>query len=259
MLRNVTTAFAAAVRALFTNWRTLALFVVVYAVLLTALYFFFTTPLARVWQVGLNFALALLAPALFFALQAMAVSYAQEGGARLIAAAQQFWKLTIVSVPVIIVAWLFGLLIGSVRDRLTEHQEKLGVALYGLWCVVLYVALPLIAAHVWIAAVRAGLGPAFKGYGRSIVRALSPRSLLTYAVGMIFFVAIPYALIVLRTPAKNPWVDMTLLGLRLALALLFMLVGWVITLGALSRLKSKAEAATASALPAPPTPALNQS
>jgi hypothetical protein len=81
MLKNVTIALAAAVRAFFSNWRLTAAFVVVYAGLLAALYYFFTTPLARLWQVGLNFVLALVAPAFFFLLQAMGVSYAQEGAA----------------------------------------------------------------------------------------------------------------------------------------------------------------------------------
>jgi hypothetical protein len=120
-------------------------------------------------------------------------------------------------------------------------------------------ALPLVAVHSWLAASRGGVGQVFKGIGRVIARALAPRSALIYAVGLIVFAVIPYFLIVPRTPAKNPWVDMTLLGARLALALLFILVGWVVTLGALSRLKADGAQAVTEARPAPDstTPALN--
>lgn len=264
MVKNVIAALVNAARALFTNWRTLASFVLVYAGLLASLYYFFTLSEARLWQVGVSLLLALVAPALFFAWQAMAVSYAQEGGARLVVAARQFWKLLVVSLPILVVAWLFSFAIGKAGQAMSQHGDgwptgAKGTALSGLWGLVMYVALPLVAAHVWIAAVRTGIGPTFKGYGRSVVRAFSPRSILTYVVGMIFFIAIPYALIVPRVPMKNAWADLILLGARLALALAFIFVGWVVTLGALSRLKFESlSQVSAPPMTSPKAPALPQ-
>jgi hypothetical protein len=269
MLKNVTTALAAAGRAFFSNWRLMAAFVVVYAGLLAALYYFFTTPLARLWQVGLNFVLALVAPALFFLLQAMGVSYAQEGaaaGATLARAARLCLKLVAASVPVLLLALLFGYGLGWVGEKMAGHGGgwpvgAKGTLLSAVWYLLMCFALPLVAVHSWLAASRGGVGQVFKGIGRVIARALAPRSALIYAVGLVVFAVIPYFLIVPRTPAKNPWVDMTLLGVRLALALLLILVGWVVTLGALSRLKADgAQAAAEPARPTQPTaPALNQS
>ncbi|MBL8207873.1 MAG: hypothetical protein JNM09_26805, partial [Blastocatellia bacterium] len=36
-----------------------------------------------------------------------------------------------------------------------------------------------------------------------------------------------------------PWIDLTLLGVRIALALLSALIGWIVTVGAMSLLQSK--------------------
>jgi hypothetical protein len=268
MLRNVTHALAAAARALFSNWSLLAAFTALYAALLASLYYFFTTPLARLWQVGANFVLALAATVFFFTLQAMGVSYAQEGaaaGATLARAARQCGKLLVASLPALLLALLFGFGLSWAGGKVAGHaggwpDGAKGAALSAVWYLVMCFALPLVAIHSWVAATRAGLGHFFKNIGRTAASALAPRSVLIYALGLIVFAVIPYFLIVPRTPAKNPWVDMTLLGVRLTLALVFVLVGWVVTLGALSRLKSDAAQAPSTAAPSnAPAPAMSQS
>jgi hypothetical protein len=268
MLKQVTHALAAAARALFSNWRMLAAFTALYAALLASLYYFFTTPLARLWQVGVNFVLALAATVLFFTLQAAGISYAQEGaaaGTTLARAVRQCGKLLVASLPVLLLALLFGFGLSWVGGKVAGHaggwpDGAKGTALSAIWYLVMCFALPLIAIHSWVAASRVGFGQFFKSVGRTAARALAPRSVLVYALGLIVFAVIPYFLIAPRTPAKNPWVDMTLLGVRLTLALLFILVGWVVTLGALSRLKPDAAQAPSAAAPnSSAAPALNQS
>ena len=60
--------------------------------------------------------------------------------------------------------------------------------------------------------------------------------MLVYAIGFVFFGVLPYFLLFSRTQASSMWLDVGLLFCRLSLAVLLSLVGWVITLGALTSL-----------------------
>ena len=66
MLTETFSSIVTAVRRVFANWRALLLVAIVYVALLVALYFFVAVREASVAQVVLTFALALLAPILFF-------------------------------------------------------------------------------------------------------------------------------------------------------------------------------------------------
>ena len=89
---------------------------------------------------------------------------------------------------------------------------------------------PFAAIQLWIATTREGLGAALKGIGRAVARAFAPRSVLIYAVGLLIFGVTPYFLIFTRMPVSNWWVEVGLLAARLALALIFVLFGWVMQL-----------------------------
>jgi hypothetical protein len=102
---------------------------------------------------------------------------------------------------------------------------------YLLFCLIL----PLAAIHLWIAAARDGLVQSFKRSPRILARAFAPRSVVIYVIGFIFFAVLPYFLVVTRTPVTNAWLDAGLLVGRLALAALFSLTGWVVTVGALAQ------------------------
>ena len=101
---------------------------------------------------------------------------------------------------------------------------------YLLFCLVL----PLAAIHLWIGTARNGLKQTFRGSLRILALAFAPQSVVTYLMGFLIFAVIPYLLIVPRTPVSSAWwLDAGLLGVRLLLAVLFSLVGWVVTMGAL--------------------------
>jgi hypothetical protein len=100
---------------------------------------------------------------------------------------------------------------------------------YLLFCLIL----PLAAIHLWIGTARDGLKQTLKQSPRILARAFAPRSVLIYAIGFVFFAVVPYFLIVTKTPVSNAWLDAGLLVLRLLLAVLFSLIGWVVTVGAL--------------------------
>ena len=96
--------------------------------------------------------------------------------------------------------------------------------------------LPLASIHLWVEAANNGLKKAFRTSARTIAHAFAPRSFLTYAIGFVVFAIIPYFLVTRRTPITRPWLDVSLFGARLGLAALLSLIGWVVTVGALTRL-----------------------
>lgn len=262
MLKNVLNALSSAARAFIGNWRTLAIIVVVYLALLGSLYYFFVTPLARIWQVAITLMLAIITPVVFFALQTLGVNYALEGittGAMLGGVWKKLWKLMVASLPVLLIAILAQLAFSAVGKAMNASggewpEGTKGNVLSGIWYLVMCFVLPLFAIQLWIAASQTSLAQTFKSIVRTFARTFSPQSILTYAIGFIFFAVIPYFLIVQRTPIKRPWLDLTMLGARIALALIFMLFGWIVTLGALSRLKpGRAEIASDKVEHAPPS------
>ena len=125
---------------------------------------------------------------------------------------------------------------------------------WSLRLLLLGVVLPLVAAHLWLAAARAGLGAALRQFHRLVARALSPRSVFIYAVGMIVFALVPYFLITKSTSVGAGWLEVSLFSARIGLALLLMLFGWVTTLTALAR-TFYGDAPAAVAVSTPPAPA----
>ena len=78
MLTETFRSIAQAARAVFRNWKAMLLIAIVYAALLAVVYFFVIVKEATFLQVTLTFASAIVAPFLFFLLQAMIASDATE-------------------------------------------------------------------------------------------------------------------------------------------------------------------------------------
>ncbi len=260
MIRNIINAITTATRALFGNWNTAAIFVLLYAAFVFAVYLFFTTPEARLWQVALTILLLLVIPILFFVLQTMGVEYVNDErkfSELLARAGREFWKPLLLSLPVLAVTWLviWGLnkldysLTTGIREAANaagtdaaykageERIKTLALTMTVVSALLLYFLVPLFSIHLWIAAVRDGIRHTLKGILRVLVRAFAPRSVLTYLLGFVVFGVLPYYIITMRTPIKSPWLDLTVLGGRIALALLVALIGWVVTVGALAILQ----------------------
>lgn len=259
-----------AARRLFGNWRALLVLLFLYAALLASLYFFIAVREARLWQVLLTFLLAALAPTLFFIIQAIGIRYvdtAMKTKDLLRWSVSTFWKLLVVTLPLLLLAWLVAYLFGKFQVDASAAISEAGragtgaagaarpparsaaevfswkeVILTTLRSLILYLILPLIAIHLWIAVTREGLGDAFRNIRSVLARALSPSSVLVYALGFLFFGVIPYLLITVNFYwGSTAWREISLLGGRLLLASLFILFGWIITLGALSIVNSKGE------------------
>src|SRR4026208_1204593 len=71
-------AMFSAVRLLFKSWRVLFVLLLLWAGLLTAVYLFASTREATISQLVLTLVVIIAAPALFFVLQALSISYAEE-------------------------------------------------------------------------------------------------------------------------------------------------------------------------------------
>jgi hypothetical protein len=256
MIKTVFSAFSSSTRSLLSFWRALIIFVLLYAATLGAVYLFFAGRETTTAQLLLNFGLALAVPVLFFVLQTMAVRFTHtQGHAKtlLVGALRDFWKLLLISLPMIAVIGVVVYLLAQIKvgpeqtgvvpppprgavTRATPPLEWEAVAVVALQYLLLCLVLPLSLIHLWIVTARDGLKAGIKGIVRALGRALAPRSVLIYVIGFVFFAALPYFLLFSKTQASSTWLDVGLLGGRLLFAVLLSLIGWLITLGALVQL-----------------------
>lgn len=265
MLTETFSSIVTAVRKVFANWRALLLVAIVYVALLVALYFFVAVREASVAQVVLTFALAVLAPILFFMLQAMIANgfSAEPVTAGLVAkrSLTGFWKFIVITLPLIALAILIVYLLAKYQSHLAAVPDSAtqphpmaasrshetarapinwkGAALSTIRYLALGLVLPLAAIHLWLATARDGLMAAIRRIGQLLARAFAPQSVLIYVVGFLIFAVAPYFLLFRTTPNKHAWLELVLLGIRVAAVFALTLLGWVITVKAIALLTSK--------------------
>jgi hypothetical protein len=217
-------AMFSAARLLFKNRRALALMLAAYTGLLTAIFLFVSTREATIPQLILTMVVAIAAPALFFVLQTVSVSY--TNGSPSSGLIKNSLKLIVVSVPVIALTVLavYGL------SKVNSYVTLVTATGYLLASVVA----PLLAIQLWIAASSGELRGLLKGLRRVAARAFAPQSVFVYVCGFLIFAVAPYLLITLTVPAANAWLEFMLLMLRLSVSGLLIVFGWVMTVGALS-------------------------
>lgn len=250
MIKDVFHSIGAAARKLFTNWGALLISLSLYATLLGAAYLFFNIREATNLQVALNVILPVVAVALFSLIQAIGLSYVRIGvgaGYLLKRALKDCWKILLASLPLILLAWLIIYLFGKADQTYFSASLRAGskarewgsIALHATQIFLLHGLLPLIAIHLWIVTVREGMAPAFKGFGRSVARALAPRSLLIYALICAVFGAIVYFLLFNKVTFKTEWTELWAVGIKTALALLMVFIGWLLTLGSIAEMTAR--------------------
>lgn len=278
MIKEALAALGGSARDLFRNWRVLLLLALLYALLLASVYFFFQTGVANAWQLVVTAVTALAAPLLLLLLEAGAANAALPGAtaARVARRApRDLLKVLLLALPVVALALLFVYLLDKLPGWLPKIEEAPSASVVSgvvearpnplhwqdaltssLWLLLLGVALPLVAAHLWLSAAREGLGATLKGLHRVVGRAFAPRSVLVYALGLVVFGLTPYFVVYTRTAFSNGSAELFIFGLRLALAFGLTLTGWLITLGALARVTpplAQAPAASEPAAAPPPT------
>lgn len=270
MLTETFRSIAAATRNLFRNWQALLLIAIVYASLLAVLYFFVWVKEATYAQVTLTFASAVAVPLLFFVLQAMIASGGatatetagvpqsdrQTAGSLLKRSLSNFWKLILITLPLIGLAILIAYLLGKAQNHWGQPPATPLGTLHPMgstntlrsqpieWRVALFstirylafgLVLPLLAIHLWLATVREGLGSAIRRIAALLSRAFGAQSVLIYIVGFIIFAVVPYFLLFKTTQTKHAWLELLLLIARLAIVFATTLFGWTITVRALGQ------------------------
>ena len=293
MLTETFHSITGAARNVFTSWRSMLLIGAVYASLLAVLYLFVSIKEATLAQVTLTFAFAVAVPLLFFILQAMiasgaagfvgarhAVPLPQSETANDAALAEHvtpgfvlkrslasFWKLILITLPLIALAVLIAYLLAKAQNRFganlanvaTTSSQRLEEVMNrrtpaprpidwrtALFSTLRYLSLglilPLAAIHLWLATVRDGLGAAIRRIAALLARAFSPQSVLIYIVGFLIFAVAPYFLLFRTTQTKHAWLELSFLVVRLIIVYALTLFGWTITVRALAEARPSGRA-----------------
>ena len=227
------TAILSAARALLRNRRALLLMIAAYAGLLLAIYLFVSTREATISQLILTLVAVVSAPALFFVLQAVSVSYADNLTSR--GLIKKTLKLIAVSVPVLVLTLLtvYGL------SKIETHPTIVTAVRYLLLAVIT----PLLAIQLWIAGSNTSLRDFVKHLRKVLSSTFAPQSMFVYACGFLIFAIVPYYLLQGKISIERPWLELSLLILRLSVSALLILIGWVTTVGAISILTRPSYAA----------------
>ena len=250
--------FGAIVRT-FANPGALLVFAIIYAMLLVASYLFISIREATIWQVLVTYALMILIPVGFFILQSSIVNRVLDQKFRWRVILIDAVKFLAVMIPVLLLTWLLYYLLNKIAARYPAPVVQVPpppvnkaappattpplhwptLLFTTLRFVLLSVAFPLATIHLWIAVAGGGLfpdgaKPFFKRMGSALARAFSSDSVLIYGLGLIVFFVLPYVVLIPTFKISGNKTEFAVFGLRLLLAFLFSLVGWVSTLTALT-------------------------
>ena len=279
MIMTTIKQFVEAARALLTNPRALAILATLYALLLATLAGFVKIREATLWQVAVTLLSLVLIPLEFFVLQAAILLHARTQKFHWAQIVRDAIKLAVVTIPIVLLGFLVSYLLNkwqahylAAEPLLTLPSAKAPPAPRPLhWPTVLFatvrllllgVALPLAAIKLWIEVtaqdVRTALGGGFKTVlqrvGNALARACEFDSVLTYALGLIIFVLVPYAILFVRIPANGTKTDFAVFIARLLLVFLFTLIGWIVALATLTKIETST-AVPVSAIPDAPAEA----
>ncbi|HYU99946.1 MAG TPA: hypothetical protein VE977_14055 [Pyrinomonadaceae bacterium] len=275
MLTETFHSIVTAARNVFRNWPSTLLMAAVYASLLALLYLLVAIREATLPQVILTFLFAVAAPLLFFILQTMIASgntrqTAKEdtgeteqltAGSLLKRSLTSFWKLILISLPLIILGILIAYLLGRAQNYFGQNINEPAISTthpmsstanapparpinwrVALFSTIRYLSfglvLPLAAIHLWLATVRDGLGGAVGKIVTLLSRAFAPQSVLIYIAGFLVFAVAPYFLLFKTTQSKHAWLELSFLVARLVVVFALTLFGWTITVRALGRFSS---------------------
>ena len=259
----------------FTNIGALIVFAIVYLLLLVASYFFISTREATVGQVFVTYALMIVIPALFFIYQAAIIDRVRDGKFRWRAIGLDAVRFFLATIPLLLIAWLLYYLLNKLAVRYPAPAISLlpqtqgppkpaplhwpSLIFASLKFVVLGVALPLAAIHLWVEVASCNLRESLRGgakfilsrLGRRFACAFGSESMLIYALGLVFFFVLPYTVLFVPFIPKGNKTDFAVFILRLLLTYIFSLIGWVVTVSALARVNPEPAPAAAVAIAQP--------
>jgi len=251
--------FLNTIKTTITNVGALLIFAIIYAILLATFFRFIWIREATLWQVLFTYAFMILIPAEFFIFQAAIIDRVRDQKFRWRAIMIDAVKFFVATIPILLLGWLLYYLLNKIALRFPApavpllpvtqgppkaqplHWPSLLFATFRF--VLLGVALPLAAIHVWIAIAGGELRSLFAGgakaflkrIGSAVARAFASESVLIYALGLIIFFVLPYFVLVPTFNIKGNKTEFLVFVLRLVLAYLFSFFGWVVTVGALTK------------------------
>jgi hypothetical protein len=253
--------FFETIRLILAKPTALAILAALYAVLLASLYGFISIREATLWQVSLTMLLLVLIPLEFFVLQAAILQHARIQKFHWGQILRDAIKLAVVTIPIILLGFLIQYLLNKWQAHYLAPEPPLilpgakpPAPLPVHWPSVLFatarllllgVVLPLVTIHLWIETVArdvrssfsGGVKPVFQRIGNALARAFQSDSVLTYALGLIVFVLVPYAVLFMRIPIKGNKTEFAVFILRLLLVYLFTLMGWIVTVNTLTKIE----------------------
>ena len=251
-------------RTVLTNPRALAIFAILYAVLLVTLYGFISVREATVWQVVVTMFFLVLIPAEFFVLQSAILQQSRGPGFQWGQIIRDAIKLAVVTIPIILLGYGLFILLNRWQARfpapvvaslpISPGPAKapplhLPTLLFStLRFLLLGLVLPLVTMHLWIevathdvrTSVGGGAQVVLKRIGNVFARALAFDSVLVYVLGLLVFVLVPYAILFVPIPVKGTKTDFAVFLARLLLVYIFTLIGWIVTVSALARTTAEA-------------------
>jgi len=266
-------------RATLTNLRALAIFAIPYALLLVTLYGFSATREATIWQVIITLGGFVVVPAEFFILQAAIVGHARDQRFHWRAILIDALKLLAITIPILIIGYVLFILLNKWQLRFPAPKAAITfpptppkaqtlhwpTLLFGsIRFLLLGIALPLATIHLWIeiagpdlrTSLSGGTKTILKRLGGVLTRAFASESVLIYALGLIVFILIPYAILFLPIPVKGTKTDFAVFILRLLLAFIFTLIGWIVTVATLAKARAEiSPVVSAKTVPAAPAEA----
>src|SRR5437660_10942735 len=265
-------------RAVLRQARALASFAGLYALLLVTFYIFIATREATVWQVLITYAFLVLIPAEFFVLQSAVLKLARERKFLCPQIVRGAIKLFVATIHIVLIALVFWALLDKFQLHYPAPKAALAESLRGApkpqplhWPTVIFatirflvfaVALPLATIHLWIRVSAGDIRTLFSGgaeatvkrIGRWLARAFASDSVLAYALGAILFALIPYAVLFIKISPKGTKTDFAVFIAQLLIAFCFSLIGWIVTVTALSKVNTQTSIADVPQR-APSTPA----
>ena len=251
--------FFSTIKTTLTNLPALAVFALLYALLLATFLKFIWTREATVWQVFITYSFMVLIPAEFFVYQAAIIDRVRDQKFRWAAILTDAIKFLVITIPILLIAWLLYYLLNKIAGRYPAPIPAIPVLstapappqpihwptlIFSTLRLVLFgVALPLATIHLWISIaggeVRSlfarGAKPFLTRIGVAFARAFAFESVLIYALGLIVCVLIPYAVLFVPFTPKGNKTDFAMFVVRLLLTFFFSLIGWVVTISALTR------------------------
>jgi hypothetical protein len=250
---NTIRNFIDAARGLLTTPVTLAILAALYALLLATLYIFIRVREATVWQVMLTMLLLVLIPLEFFVLQSAILQRARTEGFSWTPMIRDAIKLAVITIPIILLGCALYYLLNKWQAHYPPPEPSMTISgpkprplhwptlLFAtLECLLLGIALPLATLHLWIEIAGRDLRSTFgkgiaKRFASAFARAFAFDSVLTYALGLIVFFVVPYAILFVPFQIKGNKTDFVVFVLRLLLVFVFTLIGWTAAVTALAR------------------------